>query len=604
MSPQPILLEGIDLMEKPYDARSLLLSRRSLVKLGAGLGMTAAFGGLLAACGGDDDDDSSSTNTASEAATEDSPDEATQQSTEAGGSGSTTTEEAATTEAETPGETAESTETEAEDGPVSGGRLVVGLTGEPPNLDVHLTTDAIVGLVMYHVYETLFTWDAEFATIPLLAAAHEISDDGLTHTVTLREGVTFHNGEAMEAKDVIASIERWGRIVGLGEGMLAVTDSITEVDASTIEFKLVSMFGTFEVALARAVQGCGIYPKSIIDASDDTSLAEFIGTGPYKFVEWLPDRHILMERYDDYAAIEGEPEGYGGNKAAYLDEIEFRPVPTEAARVAGLQAGDLHYVENISSDQYPVLKDDAAVTVEILPPDSWLNFPINLNSPLTKDHNIRKAIQLALDPEPIMLAAFGEGFYELTPTLLPGADIWYSDAGSEIYNHPDPEQAKAILEEAGYDGTPVRLMTQDEVQLEYNASVVIKQQLEAVGFTVDLQVYDGATLSDRRNDETLWEIYSAWASFRPDPVMRNLTCSATGWWCNEEKDELIAQLQAESDYEIRFPLWEQIQQKFYEDVPRLKFGDSKRMLVKSPKLHGISASTNLQPEFSNAWLEE
>lgn len=579
------------------------LSRRSLLQTGAGLGLSLSLGGLLAACGGDDGDDAGNQSTETAAST-------SEETTVESGSGSetATADEDEGTASETPEDesTPEETATEAEESagdPVPGGRLVVGLTGEPPNLDVHQTTDKIVGLVMYHVYETLFTWDAEFATIPLLAASHEISDDGLTHTVALREDVPFHNGEMMQAKDVMASIERWASIVGLGEGLMSVVEKMSEVDAQTIEFQLASPFGTFEVALARAVQGCGIYPKSVLDQSDDTSLAEYIGTGPYQFVEWEPDRHILMKRFEEYAAIEGEPAGYGGRKAAHLDEIEFRPVPNEASRVAGLRAGDLHYVENVSTDQYPTLKDDPAVAAEILEPDSWLNFPINLRSPLTQNHTIRKAIQLALDPEPIMLAAFGEGFYELTPTLLPGADIWYSDAGSDIYNHPDPEKAKQLLEEAKYDGTPVRLITQNELQLEYNASVVIKQQLEAVGFTVDMQVYDGATLSDKKQDETLWEIYSAWASFRPDPVMRNLTCSATGWWCDAEKDELIAQLQAESDYEVRFPIWEKIQQQFYEDVPRLKFGDSKRILVKSPKLHDISPSTNLQPEFSNAWLE-
>ncbi len=139
--------------------------------------------------------------------------------------------------------------------------------------------------------------------------------------------------------------------------------------------------------------------------------------------------------------------------------------------------------------------------------------------------------------------------------------------------------------------------------MEYNSAVVVKQQLEAVGFTVDLQVYDGATLSDRRNDPELWEMYVAWASFRPDPVLRNLTCSATGWWCDEEKDDLLARLQSETEFAERFEIWEQVQQRFYEDVPRLKIGDGRRILLRAPSLQGISSSTSLQPDFSNAWLD-
>jgi peptide/nickel transport system substrate-binding protein len=215
---------------------------------------------------------------------------------------------------------------------------------------------------------------------------------------------------------------------------------------------------------------------------------------------------------------------------------------------------------------------------------------------------VRQAIQLTLDHAAIMQAAFGEGFYELTPTLLPGAEVWYSEAGSDLFNRNDPDEARRVLAESGYNGETLRLLTTQEIQQEYNGSVVIKQQLEAVGFTVDLQVYDGATLSDRRDEEDLWEIYGAWASFRSDPVLRNLTCSATGWWCTAEKDELLAQLASESDFQVRYGIWEQIQQAFFEEVPRLKIGDSRRILVRSPQLRGLSVSTNMQPEFSNAWL--
>ena len=268
-----------------------------------------------------------------------------------------------------------------------------------------------------------------------------------------------------------------------------------------------------------------------------------------------------------------------------------------------MQAGDYHFVETVSPDQSTTLEGSESVAIETLPSDSWLNIVLNLRSPVLQDLRVRRAIQTALDHEAIMLAAFGEGFYELTPELVPGAPTWYSEAGAEYFNRNNPDEARNLLEEAGYDGTPLRILTTQEVQQEYNATLTMKQQLEDVGFAVDLQVFDGATLSDRRNDETLWEMYTAWASFRPDPVMRNLTSSATGWWEDEEKDQLLADLQSEADYDKRFAIWEQVQQKFYEDVPRLKIGNTNRLLVRSTTLHDIGP-TELQPEFSNAWLEE
>ena len=534
------------------------LSRRALLRAAAGIGLSIPANGLLAACGGDNDDRS--------------------------------------------GSTAKPTDTPSRLEPARGGTLKVALTGDPPNLDLMQTTDSIVMLVTSHIYETLFTWDADYRPTPLLATSHEVSEDGLLNTLTLRQDVPFHNGETMAAADVVASIQRWGMLSGLGESLLEATDEIAEVNRHTIEFTMNQPFGTFAMSLARQLQGCAIYPKSILDQSDESSLAEYIGTGPYRFVEWQPDVRVRVERFDDYVSPDGEPSGYSGSKAQYLDAIEFIPVRNEASRIAGIQAGDYHYLETASPDQATTLEGSENVAVDTLPADAWLNIVLNLRSPVLEDLRVRRAIQSALDHAAIMQAAFGEGFYELTPELIPGAPTWYSDAGIEYFNVNDPDASRQLLDESGYDGEPLRIMTTQEVQQEYNATLVMKQQLEAVGFIVDLQVYDGATLSDRRDDETAWEMYTAWASFRPDPVMRNLTASAAGWWEDDEKDQLLADLQMESDYDERFAIWEQVQARFYEDVPRLKIGNSLRILVRSANLHAIGP-TEMQPEFSNAWLE-
>lgn len=486
--------------------------------------------------------------------------------------------------------------------PLRGGTLRVALTGDPPNLDLHQTADTIVLLVASHMYETLFTWDSRYRPVPQLAEGYEISDDGLLIQLQLRRGVPFHNGEELQSADVIASIERWGRIVGLGEALLEATEGIVSVDPHTVEFRMKRPFGVFAVALARGLQGCAIYPKSVLDRSDDVGLAEYVGTGPYRFTEWQPDRFVRLERFAEYASPSGDEDGYAGAKPLYLDGIEFVPVRDEAARVAGLQAGTFHYLETVSPDHELTFRDDPAVVSEVPAADSWLSVVLNLRSPLLAEVKVRQALQMALDPEPVMQAAFGEGFYELSPALMPGAAIWESDAGAERYNQHQVEAARQLLLDSGYDGAPLRMMTTREIQQEYNGTLVVKQQLEELGVAVDLQVYDGATLSDRRQDPELWETYTAWASFRPDPVMRNMTCSATGWWCDEAKDLLLADLQGESDYETRFAIWERVQGQFYENVPRLKIGNGRRLLVHSATLHGVG-STELQPEFSRAWIE-
>lgn len=331
------------------------LNRRSLLKRGAVLGLgVPVMTGLLAACGGDDEDEPATDSTDSPTAeSEGAPVEETAADADAGeeatpadtgaGDDATPADDAGAGGEETPEPDDEAEPTSAGEGQY-GGQLRVAIIGEPPTLDIHQTTAVIVSQIVWNMYESLFTWDEEYAITPLLAESFETSDDGLTNTIKLRQGVPFHNGEEMRAADVIASFKRWAGLSGLGKSILDVTDEIVEVDDYTIDFNMSSPLGTFTVLLARNFQGLGIYPKNVVDAAGDEMITEFIGTGPYMFTERQEDRYIRFSRFEDYAVLEGEPNGYGGAKVAYLDGIEFIPVPDEAARIAGLQAGDYHYV--------------------------------------------------------------------------------------------------------------------------------------------------------------------------------------------------------------------------------------------------------------------
>lgn len=479
--------------------------------------------------------------------------------------------------------------------------LRVALSGEPPTLDMHQTPDAIVLLIASHIQETLFTWDAGYRPVPHLAESYEVSDDGLLIRLQLRRHVPFHNGEELTAADVVASVARWGRVVGLGQALLAATERMAAVAPHVVEFRLKRPFGAFPIALARGVQGCAISPKSVLDRSDDVRLAAYVGTGPYRFGEWRPDQVVRVERFADYASPAGDHSGYAGAKPVLLDGIEFMPVWNEATRVTGMQTGAYHYLEAISPDHYETFRHDPALATGIPPADSWLSFVLNHRSPRLADVRFRRALQVALDPEAIMQAAFGDGFYELTPGLMPGAPVWRSDAGAERYGRRRLEDARRLIATSGYAEEPLRLLTTGEIQQELNASLVLGQQLAEVGVTVEVKAYDGAALSDLIRDPAAWDLYTASASFRPDPVLRNMTCTASGWWCNPAKDALLAELQGLSDPARRFAVWERVQRQFYEDVPRLKIGDGRRLVVTSAALRDIGP-TALQPDFGWAWL--
>jgi peptide/nickel transport system substrate-binding protein len=573
------------------------MDRRTLLRRAAILGLsTPVMAGLLAACADDDEEADAEPTTAPPAASEPTPASDDDEETPA------TDEETPAADEETPEPAAETPAGEGQ----YGGTLRIAMIGEPPTLDVHQTTATIVAMLTWHMYEAIFTWDSEFAIVPLLAESYEVSDDGLTNTITLRQGVPFHNGDEMTATDVVASIERWAEISGLGKSLMDATDNINVVDDYTIEFNMSATLGSFSVLLARQNQGCAIYPESVVSGAGTEPLEEFIGTGPYMFVERQADRFIRMARFEDYVGQEGPPDGYAGQKAAYLDELEFLPVPDEAARIAGLQAGDYDYLESIAPDQATVLEGNPDLTVETLPPSGWEVLVFNTAQGVLVDQTIREAIQTAINVEPIMIASQGEGFFRLDPGFMLQETVWHSTVGEERYNVGDPVRAAEILAESDYDGTPLRFLTTQEYADQYATAVVARQQLEEAGFAIELIVTDWATLIANRADEAQWEIFTTGFSFRVDPVgMPPISgCSWPGWWCTDAKVEAVDRLQGEIEFEARYEALEDLQNLWYTDVPGIKLADTPGLSARSASVKNFITLTQLQPEFVNIWLED
>ena len=491
-----------------------------------------------------------------------------------------------------------------------GGRLRVAATGQPAGLDMHLTNQRTVTMIGWQMFEALFTFDAEYATVPMLAQGHEVSADGLTHTITLRQGVPFHNGAEMVAADVIASFNRWAPVSSLGLAISPSLDAITEVDPYTVSITLTSPLVALPSMLARQAQGLSIHPKSVIDAAGSNPLTDeqYIGTGPYQFVERQADRFTLFRRFDGYVGVDSEPSGYAGRKEAYLDEIEFIPVPDEAARVAGLQSGEYHYLEEIIPDQIEVLGDDPAVNIQILPPRSYGVVILNTAAGLMSDVKIRQAVQAAIAVVPSGQATHGEGYFEPGPGIMMPQTVWNSEVSAELYDQGDPEKARQLLTDAGYDGTPVRLLATTEDLGDYNAAVVAQQQLEDAGFTVELEVTDEATLDENLEDDERWDMTTNAYVFRPDPVLipAFASCTADGKWCSEEKVAIVERLQSESDFEARFAAFEELQRLWYAEAPAIKLVNNYGVAALSSQVKNLLETTHfeIEPEFANCWLEQ
>jgi len=489
----------------------------------------------------------------------------------------------------------------AQETPRSGGVLKAAMIGEPPTLDAHLTTAVITYNVMWHVYETLYTLDRNFEPAPMLADGHTVSDDGRRYTVTLRRGVKFHNGKELTASDVAASLSRWGRLQTAGKAIWKNVEAVEARDPSTVVFHLKAPTGSLLHGFASSF--AAIYPKDIVDAAGDSPVKPIVGTGPFRFVEHKPDRHIRLARFKEYTARAEPPNGFGGKRTAWVDEILFLPTPDLSVRTAGLETGDYHFADQIKQDQYDRLVKVPALDLSIMKFGFWPTAVLNHKQGLMTSKKLRQAFLATLDPEPIMAASIGNKvFYRLDGSIFQRELAWHSTVGVEAYNQRNPDKARRLLKEAGYAGQPVRWLTTQEYDYMYKAALVARQQLEAAGFKIDLQVLDWATLVQRRGKPELYDVFSTGHPVSFDPVLfSGLQCDWPGWWCHEEKERLMLELGRESDVKKRKAIIDQIQAIFYEDVGRIKFGDAFLFRAGRKELRG---SFRALPyiHFWNAWL--
>ncbi len=223
--------------------------------------------------------------------------------------------------------------------PVSGGTLRVALTASAPSLDPHSGTHLAIREIGMHIFENLLTFDSRFQVVAQLAERWETSADGKVYTFYLRKGVKFHNGREMTAEDVKASVDRF-RAMAPRRNELDDLEKIEAVGPSTVRMTLKRVNAAFLAAIANPICQLAILPKEAVEGKPINKV-DIVGTGPYKFVEWIPDRWVRVARFPDYKP-EGTVDagGLGGARQAYADEIRFIPVPEPGARVAGLQTGE------------------------------------------------------------------------------------------------------------------------------------------------------------------------------------------------------------------------------------------------------------------------
>jgi peptide/nickel transport system substrate-binding protein len=485
--------------------------------------------------------------------------------------------------------------------PLKGGAANLAMIGEPPGLDPMVSTSDLVGTIMQHVYETLYTFDANWKLAPMLAESlPAVSKDGLTYTIALRKGVKLHNGRDLNADDVVASLNRWMEVSSRGKSVGKELASLTAKNAHTVELKLKNPYAPLLAQMSLPSGMAAIMAKESLAPQ----LKDFIGTGPYKFKERRPDQFTVLVRHDAYSARKEAPSGYAGRREALLDELRFVPVPNANTRVEGSLSGQFHYADLLPVEAIGRVEKSGGAVVPIVTPN--FGFPyivLNTKEGVLASQALRRAVQAASGPGEMMAAAFGDNrFFVVEPNFFPKGTPYYSTAGANLYNERNAQRGKELAVKAGYNGQPVRIMASRQYEFHYNMALVMAEQLKKAGFKAELQVVDWATLVQRRNDPKLWDVYFTHSGLFPEPMLSppQLGDGAPGWWDTPAKKSTLAAFNQESNPAKRAQLWGAVQQTVYDEVPFIEVGKFNTLSARSAKLEGYTPT--IWPFFWNTGL--
>jgi peptide/nickel transport system substrate-binding protein len=450
------------------------------------------------------------------------------------------------------------------------------------------TTATISSTYGYLVYDTLFSVNMKLEPKPQMVERYEGDDYGLTHRFRLRDGLKWHDGTGVTARDCVASIRRWAARFGEAKIMMERTQSLDAIDEKTFVLKLKEPFGPVIQTLGNPIQIAFMMPAKVAETDPFTQITSKIGSGPFIFVEeeWRPGARVVFRKNPDYKPRSEPCDGYTGGKEVHVERVEWTVIPDPAVQSAALTAGELDYLTNAVPDQVRQMRSDPNVAIGVLDPVGW-QFHIRMNSlnPPFDNPKARQAVQmLAASRQEDYLSATGYtgdlGKVCLAPFICGSPNE--TMVGTERFQKYDPEKIKALLKEGGYAGEPVVLMDPTDQPHLHLVAQVLSEQLKEIGANVDLQAMDWSTLVGRRSvkappsqDRGGWNIFpTAWpSSSMMDPILNaplDSSCDGKnwfGWPCDEAMQKLRLDYLAARNADERKKLVEQIQLRFLEEAP-------------------------------------
>ncbi len=393
----------------------------------------------------------------------------------------------------------------------------------------------------YMIYDTLFSTDEKNEVKPQMVDKYDVSADKTLWTFTLRDGLEWHDGQPVTAEDCVVSIKRWAARDSMGQKLMEFVVDITPVDAKTFTLKLKEPYGLVLDSFGKQSSNVPfMMPKRIASTDPFKQIDSQVGSGPFVYVstESKPGEKHVYVKNPKYKPRPEPASGLAGGKVAKVDRVEFVDMPDPTQQVNALIAGEIDMIENVPHDLLPLLKADKNVqTVNWNPLGQ--QFIIRFNH-LTKPFDnpkIRQAALLAMKQEDYLKATVGEPqFYKVCTAAFPCGTPNGVELQGDLLVKPNFEKAKALLKEAGYDGSPVVLMQSTTLPVLTNMAPVTKALLEQAGFKVDMQSMDWQTVVTRRTKKDP-ATQGGWSAFHTYAIAADILNPISAQWMVAQPDK-------------------------------------------------------------------
>ncbi len=373
-------------------------------------------------------------------------------------------------------------------------------------LDPHWTTAYVTRNHGYLVFDTLFGQDGHYKASPQMVEGALVEQDGRRWTLTLREGLKFHDGAPVLARDCAASIRRWGRRDAFGQALLAATDELSAPDDRKIVFRLKKPFPLLPEALGKSPSPMpAMMPERLANTDPFTQITEMIGSGPYRFRadERIPGARVVYERNPDYVPrAQGVPDWTAGPKVVHFDRVEWTTIADAATAAAALQNGEQDWWDYAQTDLVGMLRASPGVKVVVQDPSGQIAIMrMNQLQPPFDNPAIRRALLGAVNQEDFMTAVNGTDpsmWHAGVGFFCPGTPM-ASDAGMAALTGPrDFDRVRREIKAAGYGGEKVVLIVAADFPVLKALADVGADMLQQAGFAVDYQALDWGTVVQRR----------------------------------------------------------------------------------------------------------